>query len=164
VWECLTSVNVHGVSRHLNRAALRLLEVVPGVTVWDVLMAGHGGNDPNQIGRTPPLSADKAQSHFPRLQRATAVPYHHMLFFDDCTWSDNCGNVEQHCVDPQCGMGPVCIRTPDGLTEDKWLEGLAAYAARGHVAAAVGGSTPTASADAPRPLSESQASASTPSA
>jgi magnesium-dependent phosphatase 1 len=116
-----------------------MLEVVPGVAVWDVLMAGHGGHDPNQIGRTPPLSADKAQSHFPRLQRATGVPYHHMLFFDDCTWSDNCGNVQQHCVDPVCGLAPVCIRTPDGLTEDKWFEGLSTYATRGHhVVAAVG--------------------------
>ena len=49
-----------------------MLEVVPGVTVMDVLMKGHA-EDVNQIGRTPPLSADKAATHFPRLKRTRPV-------------------------------------------------------------------------------------------
>ena len=40
----------------------------------------------NQIGRQPPLSSNKAKSHFPRLKEATGVPFDQMLFFDDCNW------------------------------------------------------------------------------
>ena len=40
----------------IGRASLQLLEVVPGVTVMEVLMAGHEGIDVNQIGRSHPLS------------------------------------------------------------------------------------------------------------
>ena len=39
-----------------SRAALQLLEVVPGVTVWDALMQDWNQIDVNQIGRQPPLS------------------------------------------------------------------------------------------------------------
>ena len=68
----------------IGRASLKLLEVLPGVTVWDVLMRDWDGVDVNQIGRQPPLSPNKAQTHFPRLREATGVPFDHMLFFDDC--------------------------------------------------------------------------------
>ncbi len=103
---------------------------VSRVTVWDVLSTGHaaGGDAVNQIGRTPPLSADKARSHFPRLRAATGIPYHEMLFFDDCNWSDNCGNVAAHCLEPSTGRGPSIRRTPDGLTELDWEEAVAAFA------------------------------------
>ena len=61
----------------IGRAAMGLLEILPGVTMrqcfakgWPV---GFEGN--LQIGRSPPLSSDKAATHFPILQRETAVPY-----------------------------------------------------------------------------------------
>ena len=71
-------------AEQIGRASLALLEVLPGVTVWDVLMRDWEGRDVNQIGRQPPLSPNKAATHFPRLKEATGVPYDQMLFFDDC--------------------------------------------------------------------------------
>ena len=68
---------------------------MPGVSVWDVLMRDWDGVDVNQIGRQPPLSPNKAKTHFPRLREATGVPYNEMLFFDDCNWGDHCGQVAQ---------------------------------------------------------------------
>ena len=58
----------------VGRAALQLLEVVPGLTVWQLLMRDWEGRDVNQIGRQPPLSSNKAASHFPRLKQATGAP------------------------------------------------------------------------------------------
>jgi magnesium-dependent phosphatase 1 len=78
-----------------RRSALDLLEVVPGVSVRQVLAAGWPADfDGNlQIGRQPPLSSNKAATHFPRLRGFTGVPYDRMLFFDDCNWGDHCGAV-----------------------------------------------------------------------
>ena len=67
----------------IGRAALALLEVLPGLTVWALLMRDWDGRDVNQIGRQPPLSPNKAATHFPRLREATGVRYDRMLFFDD---------------------------------------------------------------------------------
>ena len=58
-------------AEQVGRAALKLLEVVPGMTVWELLMRDWEGRDVNQIGRQPPLSSNKATSHFPRLREAT---------------------------------------------------------------------------------------------
>jgi hypothetical protein len=58
----------------VGRAALQLLEVVPGLSVWQLLMRDWEGRDVNQIGRQPPLSSNKAASHFPRLKEATGAP------------------------------------------------------------------------------------------
>jgi magnesium-dependent phosphatase 1 len=58
----------------VGRAALKLLEVVPGLSVWELLMREWEGRDVNQIGRQPPLSSNKATSHFPRLKEATGEP------------------------------------------------------------------------------------------
>jgi hypothetical protein len=58
----------------IGRKALTMLEVVPGVTVWDLLLREHGGEDVNQIGRTPPLSSDKSATHFPILKSPPARP------------------------------------------------------------------------------------------
>ena len=59
----------------IGRAALKMLEVVPGVTVWDVLMSDWDGRDINQIGRQPPkLSPNKSKSHFPNLKEETGEP------------------------------------------------------------------------------------------
>ena len=48
------------IAEQVGRAALKLLEVVPGLTVWDLLMRDWEGRDVNQIGRQPPLSSNKA--------------------------------------------------------------------------------------------------------
>ena len=108
----------------IGRAAMELLEVVPGVTVRQVFAKGwpdgFGGN--LQIGRTPPLSSDKAQTHFPILRAETGISYDKMLFFDDCNWGDHCANVEKYCP------GVVTQRTPRGLQAREWQLALAAYA------------------------------------
>lgn len=71
----------------VGRAALKLLEVVPGTTVWDLVVGRDWeGQDVNQIGRQPPLSSNKARSHFPALKKLTGIRYDRMLFFDDCNW------------------------------------------------------------------------------
>ena len=40
----------------VGRASLKILEVLPGVTVWDIIMRDWDNQDVNQIGRQPPLS------------------------------------------------------------------------------------------------------------
>jgi hypothetical protein len=40
----------------VGRATLKLLEVIPGMTVWDLVMRDWDNQDVNQIGRQPPLS------------------------------------------------------------------------------------------------------------
>jgi hypothetical protein len=40
----------------VGRATLKLLEVMPGMTVWDLAMRDWDNKDINQIGRQPPLS------------------------------------------------------------------------------------------------------------
>jgi hypothetical protein len=40
----------------IGRATLKLLEVIPGMTVWDLVSKDWDGEDVNQIGRQPPLS------------------------------------------------------------------------------------------------------------
>uniref|UniRef100_A0A7S1C0N6 Magnesium-dependent phosphatase-1 n=1 Tax=Corethron hystrix TaxID=216773 RepID=A0A7S1C0N6_9STRA len=110
----------------IGRAALRILEVVPGVTVWDVLMRDWDGVDVNQIGRQPPLSSNKARSHFPRIRELTQIRYDEMLFFDDCNWGDHCRMVSDGCKEKN-GEGVVSVRTPYGLREAEWREGLQTY-------------------------------------
>lgn len=109
----------------IGRTAMNILEILPGVTMKDVFAKnweeGFEGN--LQIGRTPPLSSDKALTHFPILKQLTGLEYEDMLFFDDCNWGDNCGRVEKKC------HGVVTVRTPDGLRHKEWAEGLAKFAA-----------------------------------
>jgi magnesium-dependent phosphatase 1 len=96
----------------IGTAALGILEVVPGITVRDVLAMGWPeGFDGNvRIGRSPPLSSDKAATHFPLLKESTGVPYSEMLFFDDCNWGDHCGKVM--CEWTACPLdGPCACRT-----------------------------------------------------
>ena len=79
----------------IGRASLKLLEVVPGTTVWDLVVGRDWeGQDVNQIGRQPPLSSNKARSHFPALRKLTGIRYDRMLFFDDCNW------VRRRCCGP----------------------------------------------------------------
>ena len=114
----------------MGRAALAMLEVVPGVTVWDILMRDWDGVDVNQIGRQPPLSSNKSKTHFPFLRKKTGIRYDRMLFFDDCNWGDHCGMVEQNCKEQDNGKSPVTVRTPRGLGENEWRQGLKKYAER----------------------------------
>lgn len=142
----------HLVLINVDAAALKLLEVVPGTTVWDLVVGRDwNGVDVNQIGRQPPLSSNKSATHFPILREITKVSYDRMLFFDDCQvwfkiyqhsfeithlnlhvhhiikWGDHCGQVERACKERN-GRGPVTVRTPYGLRVDEWNEGLAKYA------------------------------------
>lgn len=64
----------------------------------------------------------KGRAHFPKLASESGVAYGSMLFFDDCTYGDNCAEVARACT------GVTCVRTPDGLTEALFDAGLAAYA------------------------------------
>ena len=63
----------------IGRAALAKLEVLPGLTVWELLMRDWNGRDVNQIGRSPPLSPNKAATHFPLLREATGIGFDKML-------------------------------------------------------------------------------------
>lgn len=114
----------------IGRAALQMLEVIPGVSVWDVLMRDWDGVDVNQIGRQPPLSSNKSMTHFPILREKTGIRYDRMLFFDDCNWGDHCAMVEENCKEGDSGLGPVTVRTPYGLGEKEFRKGLKAYAQR----------------------------------
>lgn len=116
----------------IGRSALDLLEIVPGVTARKVFSIGwpEGFEGNLQIGRTPPLSANKANTHFPILKKETGVKFDEMLFFDDCNWGDHCAAVASGCVEERSGLGPVTVRTPRGLMLDDWENGLALYAKR----------------------------------
>jgi magnesium-dependent phosphatase 1 len=114
-------------AEQIGRAALKMLEVFPGMTVWDLLMRDWDGIDVNQIGRQPPLSPNKAKSHFPRLREVTGVRYDRMLFFDDCIWGDHCGMVAAACMEPDTGKCVVTVTTPNGLGEKEWRKGIELY-------------------------------------
>jgi magnesium-dependent phosphatase 1 len=64
----------------------------------------------------------KGFAHLPALHAQAGVPYEQILFFDDCTYSDNCAEVAARCP------GVACVRTPDGLTEALFEAGLDAFA------------------------------------
>ena len=107
----------------IGRAALDILEVLPGVTVRQIFRKGweEGFEGNVQIGRSPPLTSDKATTHFPIIQSLTQVPYNEMLFFDDCIWGDHCDKVARKCP------GVVTQRTPRGLQYSEWVTGLQSY-------------------------------------
>jgi magnesium-dependent phosphatase 1 len=108
----------------IAQAALDMLEIVPGVTLREVLCRGHpdGLSDHIRIGRTPPLSSDKSKTHFPLIREATGIDYDGMLFFDDSNWSDHCAIVSRNCP------GVVAQRTPRGLQYSEWVNGLKKFA------------------------------------
>lgn len=64
----------------------------------------------------------KGSEHIPSLCRKAGVPYSEVVFWDDCTYGDNCGDVASKCA------GSVCVRTPRGLTEELFEAGLEAFA------------------------------------
>jgi hypothetical protein len=80
---CFASSADTELAENIGRATLKLLEVIPGVTVWDLVVnRDWDGVDVNQIGRRPPLSSNKSATHFPILRELTRVRYDRMLFFD----------------------------------------------------------------------------------
>jgi len=95
----------------IAEASLRLLEVLPGLSLRDLLARGwpedFEGNV--KIGRQKPLSSDKSRTHFPQLRDDTGLPFTSMAFLDDSNWSDHCLMVYQNCP------GVVTQRTPNGL-------------------------------------------------
>eukprot|EP00930_Biecheleria_cincta_P061240 TRINITY_DN46815_c0_g1_i1.p1 TRINITY_DN46815_c0_g1~~TRINITY_DN46815_c0_g1_i1.p1 ORF type:complete len:213 (-),score=27.58 TRINITY_DN46815_c0_g1_i1:21-566(-) len=64
----------------------------------------------------------KGRQHFPKLKAETGIDYGQMVFFDDCTYSDNCADVASSCP------GVLCVRTPKGLTEDDFDFALKGFA------------------------------------
>ena len=108
----------------IAQAALDMLEIVPGVTLREVLCRGHpdGLSDHIRIGRTPPLSSDKSKTHFPLIREATGIDYDGMLFFDDSNWSDHCAIVSRNCP------GVVAQRTPRGLQYSEFANGMKKFA------------------------------------
>eukprot|EP00923_Selenidium_pygospionis_P023806 GHVN01041444.1.p1 GENE.GHVN01041444.1~~GHVN01041444.1.p1 ORF type:complete len:235 (-),score=50.65 GHVN01041444.1:904-1608(-) len=57
-------------------------------------------------------------NHFNLIRSFLRIGFEEMLFFDDCTWGDNCGEVSHGCP------GVVCVKTPQGLTWELWKHGL----------------------------------------
>lgn len=70
----------------------------------------------DQLIKHREIYPDNKAKHFKSLHEASGVAYGDMLFFDDCNWSDNCRDVEWACP------GVVTVKTPDGLTPEKWAE------------------------------------------
>lgn len=107
----------------IAQSALRILEVLPGVTVRDVLGRGWPKDFEGNvwIGRTKPLSSDKSRTHFPLLKEATGIDYDKMIFFDDSNWSDHCLMVHQNCP------GVVTQRTPRGMQYSEWKLAFSNY-------------------------------------
>eukprot|EP01033_Poteriospumella_lacustris_P007506 gene7507-5396_t len=64
----------------IGRTAMTILEILPGVTMRDAFAKGwpQGFEGNMQIGRSPPLSSDKASTHFPILRQETGVDYNDM--------------------------------------------------------------------------------------
>lgn len=86
--------------------------VVPGRSIASVVVSTQVYYDDSKVG------------HFESIREETGIEFHEMLFFDDCIWGDNIDDVERGCP------GVVGIRTPKGMTIDKWNEGLAEFARR----------------------------------
>ena len=66
--------------------------------------------------------ANKGRRHFPQLQRESNIPFSETIFFDDCTYGDNCQDVASAC------KGVLCVRTPSGLDMKAFDDALAAFA------------------------------------
>ena len=91
----------------------------------DLLMRDWDGRDVNQIGRQPPLSSNKAETHFPRLREATGVTFDEMLFFDDCNWV-RCRDALFHTVTPGRTSSIVSVLRP--ICSAKGVSALLAHA------------------------------------
>ncbi|KAL7463235.1 hypothetical protein ACHAXS_003608 [Conticribra weissflogii] len=72
-----------------SRAALRGIEIIPDVSVMDMISY-------SQIGRSGKLTSRKT-SHFRVIhEESGGVPFEDMLFFDDCNWQDHVSRVLFH--------------------------------------------------------------------
>ncbi|KAG8469765.1 hypothetical protein KFE25_006220 [Diacronema lutheri] len=78
-----------------------------GTSMWDV--AGKG--------RLVEIYKGSKTEHFKQLQQKTAVPFTQMLFFDDDP--SNIRDVSR--------LGVTCILTPQGMTAEKYDEGIRAF-------------------------------------
>lgn len=66
---------------------------------------------------------NKGRTHVPNIAKESGVDFASMIFWDDCIYGDNCGDVARNCD------GIVCVRTPSGMTEELFEHGLKAFAA-----------------------------------
>lgn len=55
---------------------------------------------------------------------------HIFLFYASTFRGDHCGRVAAACKEKDTNQGPAIVRTPYGLTLEKWQEGLDVYAAQ----------------------------------
>mmetsp|Transcript_9038 Transcript_9038/g.19367 ORF Transcript_9038/g.19367 Transcript_9038/m.19367 type:complete len:287 (-) Transcript_9038:1635-2495(-) len=98
-----------------SRAALRGIEVIPDVSVMDMISY-------SQIGRSGKLTSRKT-SHFRMIhEESGGVPYEEMLFFDDCNWQDHVGDLRR-------SLGVMGVRTPNGLQLEEFHRGLEKFRA-----------------------------------
>ena len=107
--------------------ALEILEILPGVTIRNVLDNSWKNHENYSniikndfhclIGNSGILTEDKSRSHFPLLRKNLNIEYEDMLFFDDSNWTNHCKLVSQKC-------GVVCQRTPNGCQVEEWEKGL----------------------------------------
>ena len=72
----------------------------------------------DEIGAFKEVYPGDKTTHFRNFKKDSGVEFHDMIFFDN-EWR-NCRDVAR--------MGVVCVHTPDGMTTDKWEEGLRAFA------------------------------------
>lgn len=96
------------------RGAMHMFEVVSGVTFADMVA----------FCEIHPCETDAGKAvHFEDIRAASGVPFDQMVFWDDCTWGDNCADVRRGCP------GVVTCKTPHGMTDETWAAGLAEFAA-----------------------------------
>jgi magnesium-dependent phosphatase 1 len=97
-----------------SRSCLENLDIFPGIKMNSLFPY-------QQIGRTGKLTSRKT-THFDELKKQVPhVKFDSMLFFDDCNWGDHVGDLNS-------ARGVIGIRTPTGLTNAQFEEGLALYA------------------------------------
>eukprot|EP00930_Biecheleria_cincta_P098365 TRINITY_DN90019_c0_g1_i1.p1 TRINITY_DN90019_c0_g1~~TRINITY_DN90019_c0_g1_i1.p1 ORF type:complete len:184 (+),score=32.01 TRINITY_DN90019_c0_g1_i1:224-775(+) len=89
---------------------LKLFRVPGGRSMWDIAEDGH----------LVEIYRSSKQRHLQALAKKTGIALQDMLFFDDDP--SNIRDVQR--------LGVTSILTPDGVTEAKWQEGLAAFARR----------------------------------
>lgn len=96
-------LTAHTVPNVLPRTYLVSTQVSPGLVMDEVVKYRE-------------IYPDNKGRHFKKLQEDSGFAYDEMLFFDDCNWGDNCRDVEWACP------GVVTVKTPEGLTPEKWAE------------------------------------------
>eukprot|EP00892_Ulva_mutabilis_P001408 jgi/Ulvmu1/11268/UM073_0040.1 len=107
--EAWSNTHVAYVSRTTHpkwaKTCLQLLDVTP---------------DTNMDAMSPlqEIYPGNKKKHFKKIHAQTSIPYRDMLFFDNERW--NCQDVSQ--------LGVTCVYTPQGMTREKWLQGLREFA------------------------------------